>query len=156
MKPRRKLLELPLLIVSAGSRSRKTARRMRSFNSKVGFDWVIIPSKSCLQHPLEKLDAIQELHLWRPMTINSGMVQLVYASRYTVSIPCVAFTPVPSGVTISRIPPPPNKRPDPFPHLSELALTSVQSGITTMRGTMTSRQVGRSPVSSPQAHFLDR
>lgn len=89
----------------------------------------------------EKLDALQELHLWRATNISSDMAQFVYASRYTVSIPCIKFKPVPSGITISRLPAPPNKRRDPFPELSELAMQAAQTRVSTMKGQVTHRQV---------------
>jgi len=89
----------------------------------------------------EKLDALQELHLWRATRIAPDMTQFTYAARYTVSIPCIRFKPVPSKVTISRLAPPLHKRRDPYPHLSDLTLHTAQARVSAMKGGITNRQI---------------
>ena len=116
------------------------------FRLKGTFCWLIChsyiqnrPSKS----PLDKLEAIQDLHMWKATKINSGMAQFLYAGRFSVSIPCVDFFPIASGVTIDRLPLA-KKRRDPFPALSDLTLQAAVKWVRSMGDSTSIREVSAS------------
>ncbi|KAJ3547716.1 hypothetical protein NM688_g5373 [Phlebia brevispora] len=70
----------------------------------------------------EELDALQDLHLWRSIKLQPDLIELEYASRYTVSIPCANFRPKVAQLTISRTKGSKLRERDPFPQLTQLML----------------------------------
>ena len=88
----------------------------------------------------DKLEGLQDLHLWKATKIGAGMAQFLYAGRFSVLIPCVNFVPIMSRVTIDRLPLP-GKRRDPFPILSDLTLQAAVKWVRSMGDTTTNREV---------------
>ena len=91
-------------------------------------------------YPLDKLEGLQDLHLWKATKISAGMAQFLYAGRFSVLIPCVNFVPIVSRVTIDRLPIP-GKRQDPFPALSDLTLQTAVKWVRSMGDATTNREV---------------
>ena len=90
--------------------------------------------------PLDKLEGLQDLHLWKATKISAEMAQFLYAGRFSVLIPCVNFVPIVSRVTIDRLPMP-GKRRDPFPALSDLTLQTAVKWVRNMGDATTNREV---------------
>ena len=90
--------------------------------------------------PLEKLEGLQDLHLWKATKIGAGMAQFLYAGRFSVLIPCVNFVPIVSRVTIDRLPLT-GSRQDPFPALSDLTLQAAVKWVRSMGDATTNREV---------------
>ena len=90
--------------------------------------------------PPDKLEGLQDLHLWKATKVGAGMAQFLYAGRFSVLIPCVNFVPIMSRVTIDRLPLP-EKRRDPFPALSDLTLQTAVKWVRNMGDTTTIREV---------------
>lgn len=99
---------------------------------------------------LDKLEILQDLHLWKATKISAGMAQFIYAGRFSVLIPCVDFVPIVSRVTIDRLPIP-GQRKDPFPALSDLTLQTAVKWVRSMGDATTNRE-----VSGPFLHPHER
>ena|SRR5882757_9297000 len=93
----------------------------------------------CLTTILDKLEGLQDLHLWKATKISAEMAQFLYAGRFSVLIPCVNFVPIVSRVTIDRLPLP-GTRQDPFPALSDLTLQTAVKWVRSV-DTTTNREV---------------
>ncbi|GJJ09533.1 hypothetical protein Clacol_003756 [Clathrus columnatus] len=67
----------------------------------------------------DELQCLQDLHLWRIINMNPSTLELVYDSKYKVTIPCHHFIPVPDGLQISPVE---GAEEDDFPLLSQFML----------------------------------
>ncbi|TFY83040.1 hypothetical protein EWM64_g970 [Hericium alpestre] len=70
----------------------------------------------------DDLDALEELHLWRPTKIQPDLFELVYASRYCVTVPCIKFRPIVQEISIARTKEMPLKFKDQFPRFSDISI----------------------------------
>jgi hypothetical protein len=93
--------------------------------------------------PLDKLEGIQDLHMWKATKVNARMAQFLYAGRFSISIPCANFAPIASRVAIDRLPLP-GKRQDPFPALSDLTLKAAVKWVQCMGDPTTIHEVSAS------------
>ncbi|TFY67740.1 hypothetical protein EVJ58_g1422 [Rhodofomes roseus] len=89
----------------------------------------------------DELEALQDLHLWRTTKITSDLIQLVYASRFQVSIPCMKYRPTLSGVAVTRAKNFHVRERDPFPRFTSLALQASQQMLTENEGRLSVRQI---------------
>ncbi|KZT65577.1 hypothetical protein DAEQUDRAFT_768746 [Daedalea quercina L-15889] len=89
----------------------------------------------------DELEALQDLHLWRATKISPDFIQLVYASRYEVSIPCIRFRPTLVEVTINRAKNSHSRERDPFPRFTTLALQAGQQMLASNDGHLSLRQI---------------
>ena len=69
------------------------------------------------------------------------VIELVYASRYQVSIPCVKYRPTLTGVAVIRAKNFQVRERDPFPRFTTLALQAAQQMLTASEGQLSVRQV---------------
>ncbi|KAI0961141.1 hypothetical protein AcV7_000323 [Taiwanofungus camphoratus] len=74
----------------------------------------------------DELEALQELHLWRVAKITSGVVEVIYASRYQVSIPCIKYKPSLVKANVCRTKNARTRERDPFPQFTDLALQTAR------------------------------
>ena len=123
-------------------KSKTTAPKRRSSDSKVcpGGCFSSPNIEATFVSPLDKLELIQNLHLWKATKISAAMAQFLYAGRFSVSIPSVNFVPIVSRVTIDRLPIP-GQRQDPFPALSDLTLQTAVKWVRSMGDATTNREV---------------
>ncbi|TFK57607.1 hypothetical protein OE88DRAFT_1619174 [Heliocybe sulcata] len=67
----------------------------------------------------DELESIQSLHFWRASKLGPDLVELIYDSRYLVSIPCTKFRPRTKDLIVTRLTDPSTRRRDDFPKLTE-------------------------------------
>ena len=120
-----------------------------------------LPSRNSprLQATVDELEALQDLHLWRTTKIAPDMIQLIYASRYEVSIPCIKYRPTLADVSVNRTKNLHLKERDPFPRFTTLSLQAAQRMLAENDGRLSVRQVriGRPRVRRPSPKCsLDR
>ena len=70
---------------------------------------------------------MEDLHLWHLSKLSSDLVELVYASKYHLVMPCTNYTPVRSQVQIQRTEQSKLKERDPFPAFTELTVKTARS-----------------------------
>ncbi|KAH9853039.1 Spc7 kinetochore protein-domain-containing protein [Lenzites betulinus] len=75
----------------------------------------------------DELEALQDLHLWRAVTHTSVLVELTYASKYQVSLPCKNYKPILAQATISRTKQSKLKERDAFPQFTDLVVKTATS-----------------------------
>ena len=73
----------------------------------------------------DELEALENLHSWRCVRLTPDAVELVYASRYHVTVPCARFKPIPPRVTVQKVKDFLSKDRDAFPQLAQLMLDGV-------------------------------
>lgn len=73
--------------------------------------------------------------------MTPNMIQLIYASRYEVSIPCMKYRPTLADVNVSKAENLHLKERDPFPRFTTLALQTAQRMLTENGDRLTLRQV---------------
>ena len=49
---------------------------------------------------LDELEALEILHQWQTIKLTPSLVEFVYCGRFTVTIPCIKFKPLPTRITI--------------------------------------------------------
>lgn len=52
---------------------------------------------------IEELQCLQAFHLWRITSVDPSSIELLYDSKYKVTMPCRRFTPLPGDLQISPI-----------------------------------------------------
>ncbi|EJD04390.1 uncharacterized protein FOMMEDRAFT_155520 [Fomitiporia mediterranea MF3/22] len=80
----------------------------------------------------DELECLQVLHSWRVSRASESLVELMFTDLYLVSIPCTKFRPAIPRITVSRVDRSEElkyakKRPDPFPLLSDLAVSQGEA-----------------------------
>ena len=75
----------------------------------------------------DELEALQELHLWRPIKQTADLVEFVYGSKYQVSLPCRRYKPLLAQATVTRTKQSKLKERDAFPQVTELIVRTAQS-----------------------------
>ncbi|KAH9891025.1 Spc7 kinetochore protein-domain-containing protein [Cubamyces lactineus] len=75
----------------------------------------------------DELEALQELHLWRPTKQTADLVEFVYGSKYHVSLPCRRYKPILAQATVTRTKQSKLKERDAFPQFTELVVRTAQS-----------------------------
>ncbi|KZP12027.1 hypothetical protein FIBSPDRAFT_755571 [Athelia psychrophila] len=89
----------------------------------------------------DELESLQNLHLWHAVKIQSDLLELIYASTYRVSIPCMKFVPDVEGVEIRRLEKTSSKIKDAFPGLTDLMLRMAKQALLQDKGILTTRQI---------------
>lgn len=89
----------------------------------------------------DELDSIQNLHYWRPSKIQSDMIELIYDSRYLVSIPCTKFKPVRHEFSVTRLTDPSTRRRDDFSKLTEYSFKAGMHQVMTDQTIVNVRQI---------------
>lgn len=92
-------------------------------------------------HQIDELESLQNLHLWHAVKIQSNLMELIYASTYRISIPCVKFVPDMSEFDIQRVEKVSSKVKDAFPLLTDLMLRMAKQVILQEKSILTTRQV---------------
>lgn len=87
------------------------------------------------------MESFQNLHLWHAVKIQSDLLELIYASTYRVSIPCMKFVPDVESVEIQRLEKVSTKVKDAFPGLTDLMVRMAKQALLQDKGIMTTRQV---------------
>ncbi|KAI0639064.1 Spc7 kinetochore protein-domain-containing protein [Trametes polyzona] len=75
----------------------------------------------------DELEALQDLHLWRATRYTPSLVELTYASKYHVSLPCKNFAPLLQQATVSRTKQSRVKERDAFPQFTDLVVKTANS-----------------------------
>ncbi|OSD05882.1 hypothetical protein PYCCODRAFT_1052347 [Trametes coccinea BRFM310] len=78
----------------------------------------------------DELEALCDLHLWRPLKHTANLIEFVYASKYHVSLPCKNYKPVLQQATIMRTKQAKLKERDAFPHFTDLIIRTARSLLT--------------------------
>lgn len=89
----------------------------------------------------DELETLENLHLWHAVKVHPDFLELVYASMYRVSIPCVKFKPVVQELNIKRLDHVTTKFKDPFPQLSDLMLRMAKQTVIRDGNKMSIRKV---------------
>lgn len=90
----------------------------------------------------DELEALQDLHLWCITKVEPTAVELLYASRYEVLVPCIRCRPVVAKVSVRRVKGASMKARDQFPQLTQLALEGAQHVAKTTDPNADLRKVG--------------
>ncbi|KAI0374510.1 hypothetical protein BV20DRAFT_1033319 [Pilatotrama ljubarskyi] len=75
----------------------------------------------------DELEALQDLHLWRPVKHTRDLVEFIYASKYHVSLPCRNYKPILSQATVIRNKQAKLKERDAFPQFTDLVVRTARS-----------------------------
>ncbi|KAF7792468.1 hypothetical protein EIP86_003507 [Pleurotus ostreatoroseus] len=89
----------------------------------------------------DELEALQDLHLWRSLKLQSSLIEFEYASRFLVSIPCVKYKPVAAKLTITRTKGSKLKERDSFPELTRLMMDGGRHSIASPSNELDLRKV---------------
>ncbi|THH27079.1 hypothetical protein EUX98_g7108 [Antrodiella citrinella] len=89
----------------------------------------------------DELEALQDLHLWRVTKLTASVMELLYASRYQVLIPCVQFKPVPARVEVRKTKASQLKERDPFPQLTQLMLDGAHTLVRQLQRDVTPQEI---------------
>ena len=81
----------------------------------------------CAFHHAAELEALEEMHLWHIAKLSPTLVELTYAHKYHVSIPCAKYIPVRTQVRVTRHTQAKLKERDAFPHFTALVVKTAQA-----------------------------
>ncbi|KAI0757336.1 hypothetical protein C8Q80DRAFT_94776 [Daedaleopsis nitida] len=70
------------------------------------------------------------MHLWHITKLSSDRIELIYAHKYHVSIPCAKYAPLCPHVRVIKTPQAKLKERDAFPHFTALIVKTAQALIT--------------------------
>ncbi|KAI0359036.1 hypothetical protein OH77DRAFT_1509753 [Trametes cingulata] len=89
----------------------------------------------------DELEALQDLHLWRPVKHTRDLVEFIYASKYQVSLPCRDYKPIPGKANVVRTQQAKLKERDAFPQFTDLVVRTARSLIVDADETLGVKQV---------------
>ncbi|TCD62040.1 hypothetical protein EIP91_007535 [Steccherinum ochraceum] len=89
----------------------------------------------------DELEALEDLHMWRCAKLSADSVELVYASRYEVTIPCDDFKPIPSRVNVQKVKGFQLKERSTFPQLMQLMLEGAPLLVRSSQANMSLQQI---------------
>ncbi|KAI8995444.1 Spc7 kinetochore protein-domain-containing protein [Trametes punicea] len=75
----------------------------------------------------DELEALHDLHLWRPVKHTADLIEFIYASKYHVSLPCRNYKPILAQATIVRTKHSKLKERDAFPQFTDLMLKTARN-----------------------------
>ncbi|KAL0950761.1 hypothetical protein HGRIS_007529 [Hohenbuehelia grisea] len=90
----------------------------------------------------DELEALEDLHMFRAVKVAPDSFDYVYASRFSVSIPCQNYQPIPGKVYITKLDNMRYKYKDDYPQLADFFLQVAAARINQM-STRTVRQIVR-------------
>ncbi|KAL4246771.1 hypothetical protein ABKN59_009315 [Abortiporus biennis] len=79
-----------------------------------------------------ELEALQDLHQWHTDKITPNLMRLIYASKYSVSIPCVQYKPKVDQADIQVMGAWRTKERDPYPAFTQLMIQNARNSLTNL------------------------
>lgn len=89
----------------------------------------------------DKLESLEDLHLWHAVKIQPDLSEFIYASTYRVSIPCNKFKPLTEQLDIRRLDDIKTRVKDAFPQLTDLMLRMAKHRVVEEHGVTNIRAV---------------
>lgn len=104
------------------------------FRLKGVFPLILSSLKSMLNLHADELEALEDLHLWRTTKMSPNHMELVYANRYRVVIPCTNYRPFVPQITVTRTSQSESKERDPCPALTKLMVSTAPYLLSSLEG----------------------